>query len=106
MLARADTVATIAERWLAQLERALAAPGRAPLETLFHTDSHWRDVRALTWQIKTVSGADAILREFTAHAARPTGFRLDPHRTAPRNVTRAGTDAIEAIFSFETGEGR
>ena len=104
MLARADSVATTAESWLAQFERALAAPGRARLETLFHADSHWRDVLALTWHIKTVSGADAILRELTA--ARPTGFRLDPHRTAPRNVTRAGTDAIEAIFRFETGEGR
>jgi cation diffusion facilitator CzcD-associated flavoprotein CzcO len=41
-----------------------------------------------------------------AGRARPTGFKIDPHRTAPRNVTRAGTDAIEAIFSFETAEGR
>jgi hypothetical protein len=104
MLARADSVATTAESWLAQFERALAAPNRARLKTLFHADSHWRDVLALTWHIKTVSGADAILRELAA--ARPTGFRLDPHRTAPRNVTRAGTDAIEAIFRFETGEGR
>jgi thioredoxin reductase len=38
--------------------------------------------------------------------ARPTGFEIDPHRTAPRNVTRAGTNAIEAIFSFETADGR
>ena len=30
----------------------------------------------------------------------------DPHRTAPRNVTRAGTNAIEAIFRFYTAEGR
>src|SRR5262245_48385969 len=41
-----------------------------------------------------------------AGRARPTGFKIDRHRTAPRNVTRAGTDAIEAIFSFETAEGR
>src|SRR6266508_4511687 len=106
MLARADTVATIAEKWLAQFERALAAPSRARLETLFHADSHWRDVLALTWHIKTVSGAEAILRELGTHAARPSGFRLDPHRTAPRNVRRAGTDAIEAIFRFETAQGR
>ena len=106
MLARADTVATIAEKWLAQFERALAAPSRARLETLFHADSHWRDVLALTWHIKTVSGAEAILRELGTHAARPTGFRLDPHRTAPRNVRRAGTDAIEAILRFETAQGR
>jgi cation diffusion facilitator CzcD-associated flavoprotein CzcO len=108
MLARADTVATIAESWLAQFEAALATPDRARLETLFHADSHWRDVLALTWRIKTVDGSDAILLELPTHAgrARPTGFKLDPQRTAPRNVRRAGTDAIEAIFNFETAQGR
>ncbi len=108
MLARTDTVATIAESWLAQFDQALAAPGRARLKTLFHLDSLWRDVLALTWHIKTVNGSDAILRELATHAdrARPTGFKIDPHRTAPRNVTRAGADAIEAIFGFETTEGR
>jgi len=40
MLARTDTVATIAESWLAQLEAALARPGRARLKELFHPDSH------------------------------------------------------------------
>ena len=63
---------------------------------------------ALTWHIKTVDGSDAILRELKAHAgrARPAGFRIAPNRTAPRHVTRAGTNAIEAIFRFETAEGR
>src|ERR1700724_3715201 len=62
MLARTDTVATISESWLVQFEGALAAPGQARLKTLFHSDSHWRDVLALTWHIKTVNGSDAILR--------------------------------------------
>src|ERR1700730_16728817 len=108
MLARADTVATSAENWLAQFEAALAAPGLPRLERLFHADSHWRDVLALTWCIKTVSGSDAIVREGATHGgrARPTGFKIDLHRPAPRNVRRAGTDAIEAIFGFETAEGR
>jgi thioredoxin reductase len=108
MLARADTVATIAENWLAQFEAALAAPGRPRLERLFHPDSHWRDLLALTWHIKTVSGSDAIVRELATHAGRalPRDFKIDLHRTAPRNVRRAGTDAIEAIFGFETAEGR
>ena len=108
MLARTDSLATIAESWLTRFESALATPDRARLETLFHADSHWRDVLALTWQIKTVDGSDAILRELPTHAApaRPTGVKLDPRRTAPRKVQRAGTEAIEAIFSFETAQGR
>jgi hypothetical protein len=32
--------------------------------------------------------------------------RLDPQRTAPRRVTRAGTDAIEVTFSFKTAQGK
>src|SRR5262245_4700737 len=108
MLARTETVASVVENWLAQFERALAEGDEPSLGTLFHRDSHWRDVLALTWHIRTVNGSPAILRELTAHAgrARPTGFRTDPQRTAPREVTRAGTDAIEAMFRFETTEGR
>jgi thioredoxin reductase len=108
MLARTDSVATIAESWLTQLETALAAPAPGRLQRLFHSDSYWRDVLALTWRITTVSGSDCILRELATHAGRvrPTAFRIDRQRTAPRSVTRAGTDAIEAIFSFETKEGR
>ena len=108
MLARTDLVTTIVERWLEQFEAALAASDRVRLAQLFHADSYWRDVLALTWRIQTVSGSDVLARELAAYAgrARPTGFKIDPDRTAPRNVTRAGTDAIEAIFSFETAEGR
>jgi putative flavoprotein involved in K+ transport len=109
MLDRTDkTLATIAENWLAQFERALADPDDVRLTPLFHRDSHWRDVLALTWHIRTVNGLDAILRELKAHVGRayPTSFKTDPHRTAPRYVTRAGTNAIEAIIRFETTEGR
>ena len=89
-------------------ERALAGPGHAQLEALFHADSHWRDVLGLTWRLTTVSGRDTIVSALAKHVprARPTGFRIDPRRTAPRRVARAGVDTIEAIFRFETLEGR
>src|SRR5882757_5875508 len=108
MLDRTDDIAIAADNWLAQFESALAQPGGGLLKTLFHPDSHWRDVLALSWDIQTVSGADAILRELNGHAGRaaPTGFAVDPGRAPPRNVTRAGTPAIEAMFRFETAQGR
>jgi putative flavoprotein involved in K+ transport len=108
MLARAETDLTITERWLAQFERALSEGDNALLKTLFHADSHWRDVLPLTWRIMSVNGRDAILKELRMHSqrARPHGLKIPPHRTAPRHVMRAGTDAIEAIFSFETARGR
>jgi putative flavoprotein involved in K+ transport len=108
ILAETQSLATLANHWLATFEKALAGGDDALLKTLFHPDSHWRDVLALTWHIRTVNGVEVILRELKAQAGRahPTGFRTDPHRTAPRHVTRAGTEAIEAIFRFETAEGR
>jgi Flavin-binding monooxygenase-like len=108
MLVRTETDLTITQRWLAQFERALSEGDNALLKTLFHADSHWRDVLPLTWRIMTVNGRDAILKELRMHSqrARPHGFKIPPHRTAPRQVTRGGMDAIEAIFSFETAQGR
>jgi cation diffusion facilitator CzcD-associated flavoprotein CzcO len=108
MLARTETIATIVDHWLAEFEKALAERDDVLFKTLFHPDSHWRDVLALTWHIRTINGLDAILRELDAHIGRahPSGFRTDPQRTAPRHVIRAGTKAIEAIFRFETAEGR
>jgi cation diffusion facilitator CzcD-associated flavoprotein CzcO len=108
MLAEASTIATSVASWLARFERALAVPDNMLLESLFHADSHWRDLLALTWRIRTVDGSAAILKELKEHVGKadPTNFRIDPDRTALRRVTRAGTQAIEAIFRFETAEGR
>jgi cation diffusion facilitator CzcD-associated flavoprotein CzcO len=108
MLDRTDDISIATENWLARFESALAKPGDGLLETLFHPDSYWRDVLALSWHIQTCNGAAAILSELKVHAIRaaPSGFAIDPDRCAPRQVTRAGTSSIEAIFKFETAQGR
>jgi cation diffusion facilitator CzcD-associated flavoprotein CzcO len=107
MLDKTDDISIAAENWLAQFENALATSD-GDLKSLFHPDSHWRDVLALSWNLQTFNGAGAILSELKARAASaaPSGFRIDPDRAAPRRVTRAGTNAIEAIFKFETAVGR
>jgi putative flavoprotein involved in K+ transport len=108
MLAGTETLATIVDHWLARFGQALERSDEGLLRGLFAADSHWRDVLALTWTIRTVSGVEAIAGELIAHArrARAVGFKIDASRTAPRHVTRAGTKCIEAIFRFETAEGR
>ncbi len=108
VLTRTETIATAAQEWLARFEDALAAGDGARLASLFVADGYWRDVLALTWRIRTIAGTAAIVGELAVHAARarPTGFELAPGRAPPRRVTRAGTQAIEAIFRFETAEGR
>jgi hypothetical protein len=107
MLSKTETPAMAVQIWLAQFQQALAAADRVRLKTLFHAESYWRDVLALTWRIITINGADSIISELTAHAGRaqPAEFTIDPDRTAPRRATRAGTDTIEAIFKFATADG-
>jgi cation diffusion facilitator CzcD-associated flavoprotein CzcO len=104
----AETIAPAVASWLERFERALAGSDDGLLESLFHADSHWRDLLALTWRIGTVGGSKAVVEGLRGHVgkARPTNFRIDPDRTAPREVTRAGSRAIEAIFRFDTVEGR
>jgi cation diffusion facilitator CzcD-associated flavoprotein CzcO len=108
ILTRPQAPATAAQDWLEQLERALARGDDALLAGLFVADSYWRDLLALTWRIQTIAGATAIARELNAAARRagPSGFALAPDRTAPRRVTRAGTETYEAIFRLETAQGR
>jgi cation diffusion facilitator CzcD-associated flavoprotein CzcO len=108
MLDKTDDVSLATENWLAQFENALANAEGKQLKALFHPDSYWRDVLALSWKIQTLNGAGAILKDLPAHARRaaPGGFAIDPDRAPPRWVVRAGTNTIEAIFKFETAVGR
>lgn len=99
-----DETATAAD-WLERLARAVAEGG--DVSGLFLDDCYWRDAVALTWDLQTLCGASTVAPALAAalaeHAAR--AFRLDPSDPAPRLVTRAGSETIEAFFRFETGSG-
>src|SRR5947199_3324199 len=76
MLDRTENLAAIVQDWLAGFERALGQPSEAALKSLFHADGYWRDVLALTWDIRTIKGADAIVTELKAHVgADATAFK-------------------------------
>ena len=104
----AQDIAVSAESWLAQFETALCDGDYSALKSLFVAESYWRDVLALSWNLQTLNGAEAILNELPALARRaaPKNFAINPDRAAPRRVMRAGTSCIEAIFRFETAVGR
>lgn len=106
ILTGTNVEATAAD-WLAAFEAALAAGDAARIAVLFAAECHWRDLLAFTWSLRTCSGAGAIAERIAgcAGAVSPHGLRLAPRRTPPRRVTRAGTEAIEAIFTFETTVG-
>ncbi|MEH2490917.1 flavin-containing monooxygenase [Bradyrhizobium sp. AZCC 2230] len=108
MLDRTKDIAVSAQAWLDEFERALGKPDGAALDRLFLADSFWRDVLALSWNLQTPAGRDAVAQALTALApkATPSHFKIAPNRAAPRRVTRAGTNTIETIFNFETALGR
>jgi cation diffusion facilitator CzcD-associated flavoprotein CzcO len=106
-VAEAEPLEAQVQSWLAQFEDALSRGDDAALHDLFHAESYWRDILALTWTIQTVSGSGAIAEALTAtRGMKPSGFTLDPARTTPRVTTRAGTQSTEAFFQFETATGR
>jgi len=107
MLDKTDDIALAAGDWLAAFEAALTTQDAA-LDHLFHADSYWRDVLALSWNLQTINGASGILAELRrlAPQAGLQNLQIDPDRAPPRRVTRAGTSAVEAIFKFETKLGR
>jgi putative flavoprotein involved in K+ transport len=96
------------EAWLSAFERAATANDIEALGRLFAEDSHWRDLVAFTWHIRTFSSRDAIRQAFADRLAevKPRSFSIAEGRTRPGVVTRAGTKCIEAIFCFETEYGR
>lgn len=100
-------LAEAATSWLGAFGYALARGDAAAAAALFQPAGHWRDIVSFTWDIRSASGREAIaaLLGETLARTRPRGFRLAPGRTAPRLVTRAGVEVLEALLSFETAQG-
>lgn len=103
-----DTSAkTAAQRWLDDFASAVASGDAARIALLFADECHWRDILAFTWDLHTTSGAAAIAEKMAPLCAKMgfSALQLAKGSTPPRLVTRAGTAAIETIFTFETAVG-
>ena len=110
MAVKATSVAADAAvtNWLESFEACLATESLEAMSELFLDDSHWRDLVALTWHIRTFSGRDTIQSAMCdlAGSLEPRNFRICEERTAPLWTTRVGVDTLEAIFRFETETGQ
>lgn len=91
---------TQAAAWLSQLSSAIEARDVEAILALFCDDCYWRDFLALTWNIKTLEGKEAIasMLSATLGAAAPTGFSVTEAFTT-------GPGTIEAWFTFSTAAG-
>jgi len=104
----ADQARRAAAIWLASFELALSARDADRIAALFHDDCHWRDVLAFTWHYTAVAGRKEVAARMVAEQVTTSArdFHLPAHRKPPSRKRRVGTDCIEAIFEFETSEGR
>ena len=96
------------QAWLAAFETAIESATVTGFERLFEPGAYWRNMLGLDFSVKTLSGASVISPELLAacQQSNPANFRIDNSATPPRRVVRAGTDALEAFFLFETNTGR
>src|SRR5690242_3371853 len=93
--------AAAVDHWLSSFEDALARGDAEAASGLFLDDSYWRDLVALTWNLKTVEGPGGVkdMLEATLGSAKPRGFATTAEPTEAEGVT-------EGWFEFETETGR
>ncbi|HEX6341087.1 NAD(P)/FAD-dependent oxidoreductase [Umezawaea sp.] len=105
--ARGQERREIAAAWLSALGSALEGSDHAAAASLFAPECYWRDLLALTWDIRTFRGPDEVEAAWRA-ALSPSGF-TDPVLEAGdpvEGVLGELTGTIEAFFGFRTALGR
>jgi putative flavoprotein involved in K+ transport len=97
----------IAGSWLAGFAEAVRAGDAQAAAGMFLDGGYWRDILALTWDLRTFAGRDRIADGLAAWrpARSPSGFWLED--TAPDMFERRTLGwTIEAFFTFETDIAR
>lgn len=98
-----STVTSRTQAVLDQLNTALEQDDVAAAAGLFATDSYWRDLVAVSWNLKTVEGpagvADMLDRQLAR--TRPGNFQIQPGE-----IPAEEGGVITAWITFETAAGR
>ncbi len=101
-----NTAAQIAREWLDEFAAAIESGRPGAVAALLTDDTYWRDIVALSWDIRTFSGkensSDGIVS--FARDRMPGDFNLDTASVKPINRSGIGP-SIEALFDFETDIG-
>jgi cation diffusion facilitator CzcD-associated flavoprotein CzcO len=102
--ATSQSIRSLFEGWLGDLETALRNQDEAALADLFIAESYWRDLAALTWDVRQYWGRDEVVPRLLEYAktAGPTAFKVAPDRTAPRVLDDGAADFF---FTFDTVAG-
>jgi putative flavoprotein involved in K+ transport len=89
------------EDWLATFNDALEAQDASAAADLFEVDGFWRDLVAMTWNLKTLEGRDQIRRMLSQTVAE-----LSPRDFVASEPPAEAGGVTEAWLEFETEVGR
>jgi hypothetical protein len=90
---------TIASKTITSLNTALTDPNKSALKTLFLENSYWRDHLALTWDFRTIHGAEKITEYAIAHS-KGLSFEIDD--SSPLKAPHTGPiDAFGEVHGIE-----
>lgn len=100
----------IAQQWITSLESSLKSNDIAGLARLMHQESWWRDMFALSWDLRTLHGLDKISEYLSQNLLHTTPQNLKLRETgkfAPGfDHPTEGVEWVESMFDFETKVGR
>ena len=98
-----------AQEWLSAWSRAITHRSQVELESLFETHAGWRDLVALTWNLRQAHDSNAIgeLMVAVLDGINPSNFRIDESRPGPTvlNAEDGSVVLCEMFFRFTTAAG-
>ena len=102
-----ETVRTAADRWFSAFNEALASGDRSSMADLFLDECYFRDLGALTWNLRQESGKERTLDlvEECAPDTHPRGYRIDDTKPAEPVLVADEPRTLEVFHSFEVDAG-
>ena len=108
--AKAPSPVAVAQKWITNFEAALQHGNVDGFAAVLHLDCWWRDMLALSWDIRTVHGLDKVSAYISDNLPVSTPYNLklrESGKFKPALVTPIeDLSWIESMFEFETKTGR
>jgi hypothetical protein len=99
----------IAQAWIDKFSAVLASGDGSRLAPLIHSDSWWRDYLTLTWDFRTIRGAQKLVSFLSENIGAgisnlelATSGKFAPHFETPIE----GLEWVESMFSYENKVGK
>lgn len=100
------SVAEVAHRWAVAFGKALEERDDAALKALFREEGTFRDLLALSWDLRNAVGSRKIAELLAGPSSTPPiGLSLRPDSVPRLSVDPNGVESIAAFLDFATTQG-